>query len=171
MTFAEMADARFTVRKFSAKPVEDEKLRRVLEVAEKAPTAKNMQSPRVYVLKSEAALAKAKELTPCTYGASTVLVFAYNKDEAFKYPQEENRNSGAEDCSIVATHVMYAALEEGLATCWVNMITPSAVKKAFALPENEEVVLLMDIGYADEKAKPAPMHTKKKPLDEVVKVL
>lgn len=171
MTFAEMADKRYSVKKFSDKPVEDEKLMRVLAVAEKAPTAKNAQSPRVYVLKSAEAMAKARGLTRCTYGAPTVLLFTYNKDEAYQYPNEDNLNSGAEDCSIVATHIMFAALEEGLGTCWVNWFSPTEAKKEFNLPENEEVVLLMDIGYAANTAKPLPMHNKKKPLKEVVKVL
>lgn len=172
MTFAEMAEKRYSVKKFSDKPIEEDKLRRVLEVAEKAPTAKNAQSPRVYVLKSPEAMAKARGLTRCVYGAPTVLLFAYDKNEAYTYPDTEaHHDSGAEDCSIVATHVMFAAMEEGLGTCWVNWFSPSEAKKAFHLPDNEEVVLLMDIGYAAETAKPLPTHSRKKPLDEVVKAL
>lgn len=171
MTFEEMAGARYSVKKYSEKPVEEEKLQKILQVAGIAPTAKNEQCIRIYVLRTQKALAKAKELTPCTYGAPIVLLFAYEESEAYKYPEEEDRNSGAEDCSIVATHVMFEALEQGLGTCWVNRFTPAKAKEVFGLPQTEQVVLLMDVGYAAEGNEPLPNHEKKKPLGEIVKEL
>lgn len=171
MTFAEMAEKRYSVKNFSDQAVEDEKLQRVLETALKAPTAKNAQSNRIYVLKSKEAMDKIRSLTPCTYGAPVCLVFTYNTKEAFVYPKQTVQNSGNEDCSIVATHVMFAALEEGLGTCWVNLFTPSEVKEAFNLPADEEVVLLMPVGYAAEGNKPLAKHFEKKPFADVVKVL
>jgi nitroreductase len=171
MTFEEMARARYSVKKFSDKPVEEEKLSKVLEVANLAPTAKNAQSARIYVLRSEEAMDKAKELTPCIYGAPLVLMFAYNRKEAFRYPDEKEIYSGDEDCSIVATHVMFEAKEQGLDTCWVNFFSPTKAKAAFQLPEEEEVVLLMPIGYAAESTTPLPNHSVKKALSEVVREL
>lgn len=171
MTFAEMAEKRYSVKNFSDKAIEKDKLQRVLETALKAPTAKNAQSIRVYVLKSKEAMAKVRSLTPCTYGAPVCLLFSFNKNEAFVYPRQTAQNSGAEDCSIVATHVMFAALEEGLGTCWVNLFTPAEAKVAFHLPDDEEVVLLMDIGYAAPGSKPLGHHFEKKPFGDVVKVL
>lgn len=171
MTFEEMAKKRYSVKKFSDRPVDDEKLQKILQVASLAPTAKNMQSDRIYVLKSEEALKKAGDLTPCTYGAPIVLLFAYEESEAYTYPDEEERNSGAEDCSIVATHVMFEALEQGLGTCWVNRFTPKKAEEVFGLPKSEHAVLLMDIGYPAEGNKPLPNHDKKKTLGEIVKYL
>lgn len=171
MTFEEMTKARYSVKKYSKRPVEEEKLTKVLEAANAAPTAKNAQCIRIYVLKSEEALNKANALTPCVYGAPICLMFAYNSDEAYRYPKEENRNSGDEDCSIAATHVMFEACELGLGTCWVNRFTPSEAKAVFGLPENETVVLLMPLGYAEEGLEPLPNHWNKKALREIVTVL
>lgn len=171
MTFEAMAKARYSVKSYSGKPVEEEKLRKILQVAGIAPTAKNAQCIRIYVLKSEEALAKIRELTPCTYGAPVVLMFAYEESEAYTFPDEPGINSGAEDCAIVATHVMFEALEQGLGTCWVNRFTPSKVKEAFHLPESEHVVLLMDLGYAAEGCRPLPKHEAKKPLEEIIREL
>lgn len=171
MTFEEMAKKRYSVKKFSDRPVEEEKLQKILQTAGLAPTAKNEQSIRIYILKSEDALTKVRDLTPCTYGAPVVLLFSYEESEAYKYPEEEDRNSGAEDCSIVATHVMFEALEQGLGTCWVNRFTPKKAEEVFALPKTEHAVLLMDLGYAAEGNKPLPNHDHKKPLDEIVKEL
>lgn len=169
MTFEEMAKARYSVKKFSDRPVEEEKLKKILEVASLAPTAKNMQSDRIYVLKSEDALKKIRDITPCTYGAPVVLLLSYEESEAYTYPGEDGMSSGPEDCSIVATHVMFEALEQGLGTCWVNRFSPTEAKKAFGLPDSEHAVLLMDIGYPAEGNKPLPNHDKKKPIQDVVK--
>lgn len=171
MTFEEMAKQRFSVKKYSSRPVEEEKLQAILKTAAIAPTAKNAQCVRIYVLQTETALEKIRNITPCTYGAPVVLVFAYEESEAYQYPEQEGMNSGAEDCSIVATHVMFEALEQGLGTCWVNRFTPAKAEEAFELPETEHVVLLMDLGYAAEGVKPLPMHDKKKSLEEMVKFL
>lgn len=168
MTFAEMAQARYSVRKYSDRKVEEEKLQKILEVANLAPTAKNTQAPRIYVLKSDEALAKARKLSRCTYGAPVVLLFAYDDQEVYHYPQQETQDSGAEDCSIVATHVMFEALEQGLGTCWVNVFTPAEAKKMFNLPSHVQPVLLMDLGYPADDATPAPRHAEKKALSEIV---
>ncbi|MBR2736982.1 MAG: nitroreductase family protein [Firmicutes bacterium] len=169
MTFEEMAKARYSVKQFKNTPVEKEKLDKILEVAGLAPTARNAQSIRIYVLQSEEALEKANSLTRCVYGAPLCLMLAYNIDETYPYIEDKGLSSGDEDCSIVATHIMFEAMEQGLGSCWVNAFTPSKAKALFGLPENEYVVLFMPIGYAD--AGPKPTHTKKKPLDEIVKFL
>lgn len=170
MTFEEMAGKRYSVKKYdSSKPVEEEKLAKILEVANLAPTARDKQCIRIYVLKSEEAMNKVRELTPCTYGAPVCLLLAYEKSEAFEYPEEnDGSDSGAEDCSIVATHVMFEALEQGLGTCWVNKFSPTAAKKAFQLPESQKAVLLMDLGYPAPDAAPLPLHSKRKELGEYV---
>ena len=171
MTFAEMTDRRFSVKKFTDQPVEEEKLQKILETAGKAPTAKNAQCIRIYVLKSEEAVNKARKLTPCTYGAPVVLLFSYEESEAYTYPRQNEQNSGAEDCSIVATHVMFEALEQGLGTCWVNNFNPEEAHQAFSLPESEHVVLLMPLGHADPAFHALPNHTAKKSLNQIVHVL
>ena len=169
MTFEEMAKARYSVKKFKDTPVEEEKLNKILEVAGVAPTARNMQSFRIYVLKSAEALAKANSLTRCVYGAPVCLMFTYNIEETYPYIEDQGLSSGDEDCSIAATHVMFQAMELGLGTCWVNAFTPSKAKALFNLPENEYVVLMMPVGYAD--ADPKPKKKKKKPLEDIVTVL
>lgn len=164
-----MARARYSVKKYKSTPVEEEKLNKILEVAGIAPTARNAQSLRIYVLKSEEAMEKANSLTHSIYGAPLCLMFTYNIDETYPYIEDQGLSSGDEDCSIAATHVMFEAMELGLGTCWVNAFTPSKAKALFNLPENEYVVLLMPLGYPD--AEPLQKHFDKKPLEEIVTVL
>ena len=169
MDFTELAQARYSVRKFSDKAVEPEVLKRILEAGLLAPTAKNNQPQRIYVLQSKEALDKLDSLTHCRYGAGTVLLFPYNTDEDWKNPLEEGVHSGVEDVSITATYIMLRAIELGVYTTWCNYFANSKLEQAFDLPENEKAVLIMPIGYPAEGVAPAPAHTESKKLEEIVR--
>lgn len=171
MNFTELAKKRFSVRKYSNKTVEEEKLREILEVSMLAPTAKNQQPQKIYVLQSEEALNKLDKLTHCRYGAPTVLLFTYDKSEDWKNPMEEGIRSGVEDVSIVATHIMLKATELGLDTTWCNMFANSQLEKEFNLSSDECSVLIMPIGYRANDVVPGPMHEQTKEWDSIVKYL
>ena len=170
MEFAEVVKNRYSCKKYDEKQISAEQLDAVLQAGRLAPTAKNLQGQRIYVVQSAEGLAKIDELTPCRYGAPTVLVVAFDKNSVFVYPGEE-ANSGVEDASIVATHMMLAATNTGVDICWLNFFDPAAVAKAFNLPENEQVLMLLDLGFAAEGFAPLPNHTSRKPLEETVKYL
>lgn len=171
MNFTELAKKRFSVRKYSDKPVEADKLKEVLETSMLAPTAKNQQPQRIYVLQSREALDKLDKLTHCRYGAPIVLLFTYNQNEDWKNPTEEGIHSGVEDVSIVATHIMLKAAEMDLDTTWCNMFPNTQLEKEFSLPLDERAVLIMPIGYREDEITPAPMHEQTKEFDNVVKYL
>lgn len=171
MNFIELSQKRITVRKYSDKVVEKEKLDLMMEAGNTAPTAKNFQPQRIYVLQSKEALDKLDTLTPCRYGAGTVLLFTYNADEEWKNPKQDGIHSGVEDVSIVATHVMLQAAELGVDTTWINFFGNTKLENTFELPENEHSVLLMPVGYRVEGTEPFPTHEQKKSLDEIVKYL
>lgn len=171
MNFIELSKKRFTVRKFSDAVVEKEKLDKMMEAGNTAPTAKNNQPQRIYVLQSKEALDKLDTLTPCRYGAGTVLLFTYNTDEDWKNPKEEGVHSGVEDVSIVATHIMLQAAELGVDTTWINFFGNTELEKAFNLPENERSVLLMPVGYREKGTEPFPTHDQKKSLEDIVTYL
>ena len=171
MDFMELAKKRFSVRKFSDKPVEEGKLQKILEAGMIAPTAKNNQPCRIYVLQSKDALKKIDELTHCRYGAETVLLFTYDAGEEWKNPLEEGIHSGVEDVSIVATHIMLEATELGIGSCWCNYFPNSRLEQLFEIPENEKSVLIMPIGYAASDCIPAEGHTSYKESDDIVRVL
>ena len=170
-TFMELAKERFSVRRFSPQAVEAEKLQQVLEAGNIAPTAKNLQPQRIYVLQSEEALAKVDALTPCRNGAPVVLLFAYNTAKEWTNPLEEGIHSGVEDVSIVATHCMLEATELGLGSLWVNYFPNTQMEQAFGLPESERSVLIMPIGYKAEDCPMNPTHNERKPLSATVKYL
>ena len=170
MEFKEVVSKRYSCKKYSDRPVEDEKLTAILNAGRLAPTAKNLQEQHVYVLRSPEYLAKIDAVTPCRYGAPTVLVAAFDKNNVFTYPGGK-RDSGVEDAAIIATHMILAAADEGVDSCWVNFFDPDKLAEILGLPENEEIMMVMDLGYAAEGAGPLPNHSSRKPLEETVTYL
>ena len=118
-------------------------------------------------MRDPAALAKIDTITPCRYGAPTVLAVAYDTENVFTYPGG-SRDSGMEDAAIVATHMILAAADEEVNSCWLNHFDPVLMKEALGLPEQEELLMLMDLGYAAEGFGPLPNHSNRKALDQTV---
>ena len=170
MEFTDVVKNRYACKKYDGAQISAAQLEAILEAGRLAPTAKNLQGQRIYVVQSAEGLAKIDALTPCRYSAPTVLVVAYDKDSVFVFPGGK-ANSGEEDASIVAAHMMLAATNAGVDSCWLNFFAPEAVAKALHLPENEQVLMLLDLGHAAPDASPLPNHTARKPLAETVKYL
>lgn len=170
MEFTEVVKNRFSCKKYSDRPVEEAKLAEILEAGRVAPTAKNLQEQRIYVVRSEEALQKIDAATPCRYGAPVCLVVAFDKDRMFTYPGEK-RTSGVEDATIVATHMVLAAANAGVDSCWINFFDPDKLAQALGLPENEEVLMILDLGYRAEGHGPLANHHSRKPLEETVTYL
>lgn len=167
MDFKELIKARYSCKKYDGKQISNDQLQAILEAGRLAPTAKNLQEQHIYVMQSEEALATIDEVTPCRYGAPTVLVVAFDAEDVYVYPGEQ-RDSSIEDASIVATHMLLAAKDAGVDSCWINRFNPAELKEKLGLPENEEILMLMDLGYAAEGAGPLANHDKRKSLDETV---
>ena len=170
MEFKEVITERFSCKKFRSEQIGKEQLEVILEAGRLAPTAKNLQEQRIYVVQSEEGLSKIDALTPCRYGAPTVIVVAFDAENVFTYPGEK-RDSGVEDATIVATHMILAAADAGVDSCWVNFFDPEKAAAELGLPPNEEVLMVMDLGYAAEGGVPLPNHTSRKPLEETVSYL
>lgn len=167
MDFTEVIKSRYSCKKFSDKQISKEQLCAILEAGRVAPTAKNLQEQHIYVAQSSEMLAKIDEFTPCRYGAPTVLVVAFDKNNVYTYPGSQ-RQSGIEDAAIVATHLMLAATNEGVDSCWLNCVHIDELHTALGLPANEEILMLLDLGFAAEDAHPLPNHFSRKPLNETV---
>ncbi len=167
MEFFDTVKNRYSCKKFNGESVEKEKLEMILEAGRLAPTAKNLQEQHIYVAQSKEALAKIDASTPCRYNAGTVLVVAYDRDNCYTYPGGKH-SSGVEDAAIVATHMLLAAQAVGVDSCWLNCFDPEKLKADLGLKENEEIMMLMDLGYAAEGFSPLENHFKRKPVSETV---
>lgn len=167
--FLDLAKERYSVRKFTDTPVEQEKIDLIIEAGKVAPTAVNKQPQVIYVVKSEEGMAKMNQLTRCIFGAPQAFIFCYDDEVVCK--RGENGNYGEIDVTIVLTHMMMEAANLGIGTCCVGMFNPAELSAAFELPANIHPILVMPFGYAAEDAAPSPMHTTFRPLEETVKYL
>lgn len=170
MEFKELIEKRYSCKKYDSRQVSEKALREILEAGRLAPTAKNLQEQHIYVAQSAEALAMIDECTPCRYNAPTVLVVAFDKNNVYTYPDGQ-RESGIEDAAIVATHLMLAAADQGVDLCWINCFHPDKLHKLLGLPNNEEILMLLDLGHAAEDAGPLPNHFSRKPLDQTVSTI
>jgi nitroreductase len=64
--------------------------------------------------------------------------------------------------------MILAAADEGVDSCWINFLDPEKLAQVLGLPDNEEVLMVMDLGYAAEGAGPLPNHESRKDLSETV---
>lgn len=170
MDFQELVQKRYSCKNYDSRQVPPELLDVILEAGRMAPTAKNLQEQIIYVIQSPEGLAKIDKATPCRYGAPTVLAVAFNRDNVFTYPGGK-RDSGIEDAAIVATHLMLAAASVGVDSCWLNFFDPELLKRDLGLPEEEDLLMLLDLGFAAPGAGPLPNHGDRKPLSETVRRL
>ncbi|MBE6693973.1 MAG: nitroreductase [Ruminococcaceae bacterium] len=169
MDFLKLCADRYSVRSFSSRPVEEELILKILEAGRLAPTAKNQQPQRIFVLKSEKALEKLHKHCKC-YDAPVVLLVCGDTDVACNRPIVSH--SMAEmDASIVATHMMLAAASLGVGSVWMCAFDNDAVAKEFDLPDNVKPYMLLPLGYPTEDCQPSPRHTQRFPIDETVKFL
>jgi nitroreductase len=150
--FMELARSRYSLKKYSDRKIKDEDIEKILEAAQIAPTAKNMQPQHIYVMRSEEALAKMDQVTPCRYGAAVMFVLTYDRGTTYQYEGHPELESGPEDCSISGTHMMLEAKDIGIDTCWINRFSIDKLRELFGMPETEMPVLLMDAGYPAEGA-------------------
>ena len=170
MDFLELAKTRFSCRKFKNIPVEDEKLNKILEAAQLAPTAKNSQPFKIWVAKSDDALNKIRTVTPCHFNANLILVLGGNPENAFTRPAD-NKNFNEVDASIIGTHIMLQIQNLGLGTTWVGYFDNLKLIELFPEMKNYNLIALFPIGYPADDAQPAEKHFKRKNISELVTYL
>lgn len=172
MKYSELIKARYSCRKFSDKPVEDEKLNAIIEAGIAAPTAKNAQPVKIWLIKSPEALEKIKSCAPFPWMKNTKAVIAVGgtEENAFVRPSD-GRNFEDVDAAIVATHIMLAIHDEGLGSTWVGYFDTVKTKELFPAMKDYDLVALFPVGYPADDAVPADRHNIRKSFDEMVSVL
>jgi nitroreductase len=154
---------RYSCRNYQSKPIEADKLARILEAARLAPSAKNLQDWRFVVVSDEK---KRSQLAVAAYDqmfvatAPVILVGCSNND----YTMRCGEKIGPIDLSIAMEHIALAAAAEGLATCWIGSFYPEKVRAILGIPEDVRVVELMPIGYPADKE----THKPREALEKIV---
>ncbi len=167
MDFYDLAKQRCSIRSFSDKPVEEEKLEYILEVGRVAPTACNMQPQRIVVVQNLNNIEKVKKAYN-TFGSQCVLIIC--RDERDSLIREfDNKCSGDLDIGIITDHMMLAAREIGIGSVMVGLFDPSIIRKEFCIPEYILPTALLILGYPKKDFLDTNRHLiDRKPISETV---
>ena len=163
MDFDDVTNKRYSVRGYLDKNVEQEKLDYVLNAATLAPTGVNYQPFKVYVIdtkKNKEALSEiysAKWFTQAPY----VLCVVAQTDKSW-VRKWDNKNISDIDATIVMDHIILAATNVGLGTCYIAAFKPDKARELLQLEDSEEPVLFTPLGYGDAE----PRDTPRKEIDE-----
>ena len=165
MDFSELVRARYSVRAYKPDPVEEDKLQGVLEAARLAPTAANRQSFRIVVIRTSGREEELARIYGRPWFIQAPLVIAAVGLPADNWVRSDGKNYNDVDVAIAMDHLILAAADLGLGTCWVAAFDPDAAREILGLPEGVEPVAFTPLGYAAD----APREKKRKPLDALVK--
>ena len=167
MEFNTVLQRRYSCRAFSPNPVEQEKVDRILEAGRIAPTAVNKQPVHVWAVSCPETLEAIKGVTRSNYGAPLILVVGCRPTDAW-VRRYDGKNGAEVDASIIATYLMLAAENEGLATLWVGSFDPVLLKGILPCADGYELVAMINVGYPVEGSAPSAMHGTRIPMDEFV---
>lgn len=168
--FMRILESRYSCHSFSDYPVSDSKLNMILEAGRMAPSAKNLQPTRIWVVKSKEALARLRTVHHC-YGAPMVLIVGCRNEEAW-IRETDGVNAAKTDAAIVLTHLMLTATDAGLANMWIWDFDPHMVREVLPETKQHGVYALLAIGYpAEGEGDPTELHSVRKSLDEMVIML
>lgn len=168
MEYFDLIQNRHSTRAFNQREVEEQKLRCVLEAANRAPSAGNLQAFDIYVVRDvrkRAALARAAGAQGFVLAAPVCLVFLANPSRSCAEYGERGRTLyPIQDATIACTFAMLAAVNVGLATVWTGSFDPDQVRTVLGAPAEATPVSLLPLGYTDVE----PEIRDRRPLEQIV---
>lgn len=167
MNFLEIAKSRYSVRSYSDKKVEQEKLDKILYAAHVAPTAANLQPVRLIAVQSDDGLNKIGKAANI-YGAPLAIIVCSEHNRAWTRPFDGKQTVDI-DASILTDHMMLEATELGLGSVWICYFKPDIISREFDLPDSVEPINILAVGYSNEApANPERHTTQRIPLSDLV---
>ena len=165
MEFSELIQKRYSVRAYRPLPVEEEKLTRVLEAARLAPTAANRQSFQLIVIHTAGREAELRRIYKPAWFTQAPIVIAAVGLPAGNWVRMDGKNYNDVDVAIAMDHLILAAADLGLGTCWIGHFDPDVAREVLGLPAEAEPIVFTPLGYpADE-----PKEKRRKPLSDLVR--
>lgn len=168
MDFFKIVEERHSMRAFANRAVEEEKLHRILEIVNRAPSAGNLQGYEIFVVRQaeqKQALVEAAYDQQFIAEAPVVLIFCANPSRsAVRYRERGESLYSVQDATIACTYAMLAATALGLSSVWVGAFDEQAVRQAVDIPADLVPVAMLPIGYAGK----SPRRTSRRPLQDIV---
>jgi nitroreductase len=167
MEFSEVIGKRRSVRHFNTRrEVTEEDLRALLEAGVRAPSAGNIQPWRFFVLRSEDSRTRLAAAIGQKWATSApaIIVVCVDPRPCYARYGERGESLYAVQDSAAATHaILLAAVDRGLASCWIGAFDNDAVRDAIGAQKPLTPVAVLPIGYSAEAAGRPP----RRPLEEV----
>ena len=168
MDFLELVEKRYSQRRYTAQTVKQEDLDYILKCARMAPSAVNKQPWHIYVLQGEILKQMAPIYRRETFKeAPMCLVITGNHNESWRRYDEKDHCDI--DIAIVTEHIVLAAAEKGVDTCWVCNFDVQACKNLLQLPAAEDPIVLIPMGYAPKET--VVPEKKRKDIEQIVTYL
>jgi len=165
MDFSELINTRYSVRAYTPDAVEEDKLQRLLEAARLAPTAANRQPFQLIVIHTAGREEELKRIYRKDWFVQAPLVIGICGIPAEAWVRRDGKSYMDVDVAIVMDHLILAAADLGLGTCWVGAFDPSAAREILALPDDVEPIAFTPLGYPADQPRPK----KRKTLSELVR--
>jgi nitroreductase len=165
MEFSGLIRRRYSVRAYKPDPVKQEKLQQVLEAARLAPTAANQQPFQLIVVHTAGREADLRRIYPREWFVRAPLVICACAIPAEGWVRMDGKVYTDVDVAIAMDHLILAATELGLGTCWIAAFDPAAAREVLDLPDGVEPIVLTTLGYPADEFRPK----KRKPLSDLVR--
>lgn len=148
MNFLELVKARYSVRNYEERPIEQNKLDYIMECVRLAPSAVNFQPWKFAVITEKKLLEALKSAYPREWiKTAPCIIVACGDHNVAWHRKLDNKDHTDVDVSIAVEHLCLAAAEQGLGTCWVCNFDVPLCKEILGLPANIEPVALVPVGY------------------------
>ena len=154
MEFSALIAKRYSVRAYKPTPVEEEKLQQVLEAARLAPTAANRQPFQLVVIHTAGREAELRRIYRRDWFVQAPLVICACAIPSQGWVRRDGKNYSDVDVAIVMDHLILAATNLGLGTCWIAAFDPVAAREILHLPNDVEPIALTPLGYPADQPKP-----------------
>ncbi|HEK85811.1 MAG TPA: nitroreductase [Candidatus Aminicenantes bacterium] len=164
MEFNDLIKARYSVRAYRPDPVSEDKLNRILEAARLAPTADNRQAFKLIVTRTRGREEELRRLYHREWFIQAPIIIGIVTVPQAAWVRRDGKNYAEVDAAIVMDHLILAAANEGLGTCWIGAFNPEAAREIFSLPANIEPVAFTPLGYPAD----SPQPKKRKKLEELI---
>jgi nitroreductase len=164
MEFSEVIRKRYSVRAYRPNEVEEEKVRQVLEAARLAPTAANRQPFRFIVIHTRGREDELRRIYPADWFVQAPIVIAAVGIPGKSWVRRDGKAYVDVDVAIAMDHLILAATDLGLGTCWIGAFDPDAARQVLGLPADVEPLAFTPLGYPADEPRPK----RRKPLEELV---
>ncbi len=172
MDFYKVISERESIRSYDPeRKIPEEIIRKILEAGRIAPSAANRQPWKFVVVSSEEMLSKVRQCysREWFHDAPHILIVKGRRSEAWSRGYD-NYNSLETDLTIAMDHMILAAENEEIGTCWIAAFDPDILKKVLELEEGETVFVITPLGYTP-KGFVKKSDKKRKQLDEIAEFI